>query len=812
MIPTSFVATASPATLGSPPCDEISMDQMEIKVESDSDEDMASVPDSLGGNPDPYWIQEWAPLDPKSRIASQVEFFNTCPRFNNAKPIYVLFYHAIQETILQAKAAPLTIATDPVARANLQSLRRYFEDFLVDARCLLRGNLERIKMSKYGHCQSVVDLENCLQDHADFLKQTEIMAFRLHIDKAWLNTSTLIHYCRKMVSLAKQRGPPDNLISSMQEAQPPTPSLLNGGPLSPELMRMNYEFTDAIWFEWIEGCTSYFEYWTADSTCKFPADDFLRHLSHYQLAMELSLKHKSVSDEKLSTLLMAAKEYMSQYRGYAAMILEIKYSTLKENVKNTDIYLTEAIFWHLADDLEVLINEAPPGIKAETWNDAVPAMLPQEKALAAKSAVNLLYKEFQIKRYPEDEGSYLWWLTWRNIKHLLPHMTSSLDLDAMRQDPEGLPITIEARDLALPFVEKNLSQLLTIVQKDNDALYQKAIESLVGDYCAHIDKYVQGKGDGQQRIYEQFARLSNTKRVPFIYLVRLEESLLKPEAKPNNASQMIAHRVVKRLNHIMEGPKMFKRWGFTNTGSVETYKPTSAWVKEQEAMRQSGFSLDDPEQAPSYSLSPSQAPGNGAGGGDDGDGDKKRDPFPRDNGWFSGSDEEFEVISPGGTKRVKKRKKGKRVGQFVTADTLTKAKLQQLGKLSRPDPDATGSESESKADDENKAGELVSGLHPLLDDSLEYHRRRLNALRVEQRSAVPNAQYPIPETAAPQRAAALQIARELADPGIFSVGPRAEDVQNYINPALRLPLTEEQTAAAQEGMSTQKADHLKCVE
>lgn len=800
----------SPAitTRPSPTSDSKVTEQITIKIEDGSDEDIRKVPSVREGNPDEGWLQEWSRLDLNSTVAGQVAFFDTCTRFNNSDAIYVEFFMTIQHTLLRAKAAAINISRDPIAKANLKSLQRYFEHFEDTSRCLLRSDLEKIKVFDYRQCRNVTDLEDIFKYNRTFLDYTRQMAFSLCLGKEW---EVLSKFVKKCINLDRELGLFDKLISSVQELQPAKSSLLMGGPLSSDLLEMDYELTDDIWLQWIEGCISYFEYWTTDSKWTFPAENFIRHLSHYRLAMELFLKHKTISDEKKPALLNAVKKYMGQYRDYAATKLETNYARLKENVKKSDIYLTEARFWDLAEDIEVLMNEPPQGVKVEAWDAVVPSMLPHDKVVAAQKAINVLYKEFQTKAYPEDEVAYLWLLTWRNIKHILPYLLSPPNLDAIRQQAEGLPITIEARDLALPFVEKNLSQLLSIVQNDNDALYQKDIEHLVGDYCAHIDRYVQGKGNGQERIYEQFARLSSTKRVPFAYLVSLEVSLLKPELQPTNSSQMVGHRVVMRLNHIMQGPKDFKRWELDDSGTFRTYFPTPRWIEEQQSLLQqaAGFNYHDHRTPSSPSSSnPTQSPvaGTGAAGGDDGDSNDKRNHSSEEDGESSGSDEEVEMISPGGTKRMEKRKKVRTTTKSVSAETLTKAKLENLAELAkRSDSDSTDTRSGSQADDEfEEDDEIMSGLHSSPADSLDYHRRRLMALRVEHRSAVPNAQYPLPESAAPQRAAALQIARELADPGIFTEGPRPEDVQNYINPALRLPLAEEDTAG-QQGMLCQKA-------
>lgn len=779
--------------------------QIRIKMESEVEEEVSKLPPFNGGNPDPFWVQEWRSMDLKSVIASQVEFFNTCPRFNNndSNHTYILFFKVIQFTFLQARAAPLSIAMDATANRNFKPFRTYFEDFSDQCRWMLRSDLDRIDLCDYRQCLDVADLENALQGFDQFLSMTKDMATSLCLHKEWEATWTHIRAAKKCVVLAKEHGLFDSVISSVQDLQPAHTSLNLEGPLSAEMLKMDYEFTDSVWCQWIESCVSYFEYWTADSTRKYPAEDFIRHLSHYRLAMELFLKHESIAENKLSALVKAAKKYMSQYSECAAVQLETKYATLKENVKNTSIYLTEARFWQLADDIEVFMNETPSGIETETWHTTVPVMLPRDKVWAAKNAINVLYKEFQIKRYPEDEVAYLWLLTWRNIKHLLPYLTSPSDLDDIRQVAGASPVTIEARDLALPFVESNLIQLLTIVRKDNDALYQKEIQTLIGDYCAHIDRYVRGQGEGQERIYEQFASLSNTKRIPFVYMVRLEETLLTEEASPVNGAQMIAHRVVKRLNHIMEGPKEFKRWELMGDSAVKTYSPTSTWVEEQQALKSAaGFDLGD--RGESF-RGPSQSPaaGAGAGGGDDGDGNDRRNQFSANSAESSGSDEEIEVVSPGGTKRMEKRKKAKRfTPPLPSADALTKVKLELISELSKgadfssthagPSPKVNGG-------DEDESDTIEPGVPFIHEDSLGYHRRRLRALRVEQHSAVPNAQYPLPETAAPQRAVSLQITRELADSGIYTDGPRPEDVQNYISPPLRLPLTEEEVVAARRG-------------
>ena len=798
--PSSDVASSQTPHVSSTPISQ-SADDIAIKIESDSDEGTSTIGDCTcdNGNPDLFWIKEWNTLDLRSAVASQVEFFKTSPRFDKSQFYYITFFMAIHRTLHAAKKDP-AVQKDETARADLKSLRIYFEDYEDTFRGILWEQLDAIKRSDYNLCDCFKALELTSWNQRDFLNRVELMVLYLDLVNEWTEASDIVKCLIQMLAAFKQGGSADKLVFSLQDVQPAEAPLHMAGPLSPEMLKMNYEFTDDIWCRWIMGCIAYFAYWTADSARKLPSEKFLRHLSHYRLAMELFIRHKSVSEERRYTLLKFAKKYMLQYRDHAAMKLEKTYARLKEDVKSAGIYLTEAHFWSLAGDVEVLLNEPPLDITIETWDDAVPSLLPRDKVLAAKNAVNILYNEFQMKRYPEDEVSYLWSLTWRNIKHTLPYLVSPIEEDG------GRYVTIEARDLALPFVEKNLSQLLTIIRKDNDALYQKEIESLVADYCAHIDRYVKGVGEGQTRIYEQFSRLSNTKRVSFVYLVMLEESLLKQGVKPSNESQIVAHRVVKRLNHIMEGPKNFERWEITETGEMKTYSPTSTWIREQNSLNQAaGFNYDNMGLFPSSpSYGPSQSPktGNGAGGNDDGD-SEKRDPTSGGNDESSSSDEEVEVISAGGTKHKMKVKKARKAESFVDAETLTKAKLEQLAELAKgpdSDPKITTPGFQAANKDEEEEDTVMSGCHLVPADSLDYHRRRLKALREQEVSAVSNAQYPLPETAAPQRAAALQIAREVADPGIFTDGPRPEDVQNYINPALRLPSVGEEIGNGEKGM------------
>jgi hypothetical protein len=768
----------------------------EINIEEDFEEDVRNVPGIGEGNPDSGWISEWSRMDLNSTLASQIAFFGTRPRFSNSDLGYVCFFITSQHTLLLAKTAAITSSQDPVANANLKSLQRYFEDFKDTSKRLLKADLEKVRADDFRHYRNVTDVEATFRQNRAFLDFTREMAFTLCLGEDW---ESLSRYLDKCFTLDREIGYFDTFIPAVHVPQPAELSLLMAGPLSSDLLEMDYKFTDEIWLRWVESCISYFEYWATNSRGTFPAEDFIRHLSHYRLAMGLFLKHKIISDQEQSVLLEAVKKFMTRYRDYAATRLEKKYAVLKENVKSSDIYRTEARFWDLAEDVDVFMNEPPPGIIAEAWAAVVPSMLPLDNVMAAQKAVNVLYTEFQTKRYPEDEAAYLWLLTWRNIKHILPYFLAPPNMDAILQEADGPSIIIQARDMALPFVEENLSQLLFIVRKDNDALYQKEIEQLVGDYCAHIDMYVQGKGKGQERIYEKFTRLSRTKRVPFAYLVGLEESLLKPELPPTNGSQMVAHRVVMRLNHILEGRGASKRWDLKHNGTLKKYIPTATMIKEEQSSLQPGGTFkyhDDGFSSPaSRGQLGSQAANVGAGVGDDDDGDDKRDhPFQR-HGESSGFEEEVEVVSLGGTKRIEKRKRAK-----TAAGTLTKVKLEDFAELaktseSNPADAMAGSQAyDDEFEEDDDDDEIMSGFHFSPADSLDYHRRRLAALRVEQQSAVPNAQYPLPETAAPQRAAALQIAREMADPGIFSEGPRPGDVQNYINPVFRLPLVEDHTA------------------
>jgi hypothetical protein len=460
----------------------IQPNQPVIKLESGSDVDISTDPSALGGNPDPRIVVEWGALDLKSRIEKQVDFFKSCPRFKSCgSPTYIAFYFSIFSTILAARNASETIRKDEMAEQNLRLLGLYFQDFLDRSRWLVREDFLRINLTDYVRCESLENLAKFLKKNSDFLHFTKDFAFAAEVGDEWTETMRFILSAKKTLRFN------ENILPTIHNSLIVQSSANVDGPLSLELMKMDYEFTDEIWSLWVEGCITYFERWTASPERKLPAKDFIRHLSHYQLAMELFLRHEVISEEQQSKLLQLAQNYMSLFSDHTAMKLEVKYAKLKEHVNRASIHLTEAKFWHLADDIEVLMSEPPQGISPEIWSNAVPSMLPRDKVLTAKNAVNTLYKEFQMKRYPEDEAAYLWFLTWRNIKLMLPYMTSRYNPDAIQGGADKLPSVIEARDLAVPFLDDNFPKLLAIVRKDNDALYQKEIESLVGEYCAFID-------------------------------------------------------------------------------------------------------------------------------------------------------------------------------------------------------------------------------------------------------------------------------------------------------------------------------------
>jgi hypothetical protein len=727
------------------------------------------------GNPSTAWIRKWKKMDLKSAIASQVEFFQACPTFKRELDYsYVVFFMAIHKTIEAAKRDTETIVNDPIARRNLEALHHLYDGFAPVCKAALRDDLKEICEHEYITQQAPNEAIKELDADCQFLKETNKMAFYLRLALEWAQ-------CDKKLQDAKQ--------DTITQVKPPESEEDQRGPITPELREMDYEFAENIWVEWMESCVAYFQHWTSDPKRKVPATDFIRHISHFQLAMELFIKHKSVSEKDMATLKILAKTYMGQYQQYAAVKLESKYADLKDMVKTTNIYKVEASFFDLSEDLEIMMNEVPKDVNPDLWIEAVPALLPQDKVVLAKNAVNVLYKEFQTKRYPEDEVAYLWLLTWKNIKHTLPYHLSPVEMKALEAKHKKDQV-IEPRDLAVPFVHDNLTELIDVLRKDNDAYYQKEIESLVGKYCLNIDNYGNGTGPGSKRVYEQFGRLGNVKRVPFVCLVDLEESLLEEEVKPTKSSQVIAHRVVRRLNHIMEGPKTFTRWIMTASGTLKTYSPTSTWVNEQVAQKEKSGGLDFYKDFNTSFSSPpdhssSGAPGGNGGsgnnhggsgsGGNDGEG-------PGSGGDESSSEEEVEEESPGGTKRLMKRKKSK----SPKTSGLTKEKLEKLTKLLEDRQSPGSNETTPGSTDEDE--EIRPGIHPQPADSLDYHRRRLSLRRIEQPSAFANAQYPLPESAASQRAAALQIARELSNSGIHTDGPRPEDVENYVNPTLRLPL------------------------
>lgn len=793
-----------------------------IKRESGSNNGQDNVPSMIPDNPDPFWLREWETLDLGSAMASQVKFLKTNPKVNNSNPSYVYFFNKIQNTLLRAKDPANHVLDAPVTKDLFLSLRKYFAEFAKRTKSLLRDDLEGIKDAAHGHFQTTADLENFLFDQDDFLSQTRPMASLTGLGDDWMTALASLGVAKKTLGLAEPRGAIDG--DKLSEQDNHLVSLTGfAGPLSAELLKMDYTFDDSIWSRWIEGCIAYFSCWTADSTRKSPPGDFIRHISHYHLAIELSIRRPSTLNERIAMLVKLAKTYMRQFRGCAAAMLEKRYSELKQSVLKADLFQTEAAFSRLAEDLEILMNEPPKDIRVEAWDDVSPAMLPHDKVVGAQNALTLLYKEFQAKRYPEDEVAYLWLLVWRNIKHTLPYFLSVLRSDT---ESNGPPVSISPRDLAIPFVRKNALQLGSIVQRDNDAMFPREIERLVGDYCTLIDEYARGEGKDQDLIYEQFSQLSTSERVPSVCLTTLERSLLISQVEPTNTSQAIVHRVARRLNYIMGGPKEFKRWYYTQDGFVQTYSPSVRWIQEQdESRRSAGCTPDGPNGPPSRSSPLPLASTSGtisavAAGGDEGsdsdDNDKKCLP-PGDDKHSSNSEGEIEEVSPGGTRRMVRQKKARDVEEPVTAGVLTKEKLDRLAQLSEiPDSDLTGSVSRSRPEDKSNSSEgegseelevIVSGFHLSPTDSLDYHRRRLGLLRVEEPSAVPNAQYPLPETAAPQRAAALQISRELADPGFSTEGPRPQDVQNHINPTLLLPSIEGDDVASNAGMFSTHHHH-----
>ena len=771
---------------------------------SDTDEEEFSYKRE---RPNLIWITHWEHLDVRAAIVSQIAFFRSRPYFNNASSDYILFFIAIQSTIEAARNSPSPLAEDLTAVENLATLIAHFKSFSKQCRKLLSNDLSRIQAHEYRECGTFKDFQITFESHSIFLSRAKSLALTTGLLQEWQATEDCLRDIRS-AWLLDQR-PEVQIMETTRTQDPPieAQTAVEDGPLSPALLGMDCDFTEGIYDQWLRGCMAYFGVWTADPEQTVPAENFLLHFAHYRSAMGLFLRHGPIPEVKVIKLRNAVERYVRQYQPYTMAMLEDEFASLKADIESQTINLAEAKFYSLASQVEVILNEVPPDIPTDTWTSSVVPMVPKPKALEAKTALNLLYEEFQIRRYPEDERSYLWWLTWRNLKFVFASAHKDDDWDGKTED--GVD-DLEALELTLGFVKQHKGQLTKLVQTGFDALHQPEIAILVKEYCAYIDRYVQGEAEDQARLYPQFSILSITKPVPFNYLVSFEEVLLNSKLEPSDDDQIISHRVVKRLNYITGGPASLERWTETADGKLIVNTVTYASGTDvpggniKEAVNPTDTEKPD-STSPNEGKNPprAEAAAGGAGGGGSDGSDDGRQPYDPDLGLpdyessSSSSSSTTSLAEVGSSTRGSKQEHGA-AGRKESPETLTAPKLEWLLDQQKAESAASGNSSNSASNAQGEKGfsydnaedPVMPAIGLIPPSSTEHHRRRLEATRLELPSAVPNAQYPLPETRSVLTAVARQVMRELSEPGVATTGPDPNDVLPQVDPPLRLPRSE----------------------
>ena len=511
--------------------------------------------------------------------------------------------------------------------------------------------------------------------------------------------------------------------------------------------------------------------------------------------------------------------------------IQQRFRDLKKLTDSQPLGRAELICFEFAKDIRSLAMEwdGLESASPEEWNYMAPRFVSEASAAKAADDFEQDYLAFQDQTYADAELSRLWLLVWRTLK-VVQFPLPEEPAEVLLPGEESKVSKVEPFAIERAFFESdgqpspNQLSLSSFVQT-GDVNNPQWIEVFVSKYCDHVAKC----HDEKEKYYWQFSTME-PKPVPKIVVTTLQASNQQPTPHPE--WNMLLHRIVLRLNRLLGGQKVLKRWWHDKETQELAYldvSKSSAGIRERGQGRSSGGAATtdcgngNKEKGNGGSDKPfgrsnlgSQTGGAAGNGGQDRDGSSDGNGGDRKNQGGNST-------SPNGTSSISSNIPSEILSEDEENQTCP---ARTLPIPTREEPDAFAKNSASPesrqlpflglADDEAAAagverllrefGDSVS-VNPMAssvspDSNQENFIPPVDAGPLATRvlsSDFTWAQYPLGETRASERAQSVQIAREMRQRGITTSGPHVEDVQNIALGPLRLTSNPEDMDASQTG-------------
>jgi hypothetical protein len=564
-------------------------------------------------------------------------------------------------------------------------------------------------------------------------------------------------------------------------------------------------------------------------TAKAQTSDIFRDLHTLKLCITQLFSDSIVLEIPLEQLL--GKEKLQAYRAWglrfeaiwaapAISAIQQRFWDMRNLIDRQPLGCTELSCFEFAKDLESLAMkwDCPDHASLADWNHLTPRLVSAASAAKAADDFEQEYLAFQNHAYASAEVTRLWLLVWRTLKAV------------------QFPLAKEPGEVLLPGEESKISKIDTFAiervffgcaenpssnqaslsnfVQTGDANNPQWIEEFVSKYCSHVAKC----HDEKKKYYWQFSTMGPNP-IPTIVVSTLQASNEQAIAHPE--WNMLLHRVVLRLNHLLGDQKVLKRWWYdkgTHSLAYLDVQKCSASIPETAQChsiggapattsggRTKGNGNDAPDE-PSSRLLPrnpnssvlgdtlrgaagncgkdGEGPGDGSGGDRKSQGRTRESSTTSDNSSSANGDDQENKTPP------------------VSALPLaTKAQLDALARNSispgspqlGPEYDDTAAVEARKILDHFTTAVprklIASSVSPENSSNQENVVLPVDAGCLPTRvmpSAFPWVNYPLGETRASERAMGMQIAREMCERGVMTSGPHVEDVENIVPKPLRL--------------------------
>ena len=567
-------------------------------------------------------------------------------------------------------------------------------------------------------------------------------------------------------------------------------------------------------------------------TPKAQTSDIFRDLHTLKLCIAQLFSDSIELEIPIEQLL--GKEKLQAYRAWglrfeaiwaapAISAIRQRFWDMKSLIGGQPLGRTELNCFEFAKDLESLAMkwDCPEHASLADWNHLAPRLVSAASAAKAADDFEQEYLAFQNHAYASAEVTRLWLLVWRTLKAVRFPLAKEPD-EVLLPGEESKISTIDAFAIERTFFgcaenpASNQASLSNFVQT-GDANNPQWIEGFVSKYCNHVAKC----HDEKEKYYWEFSTMGPNP-IPTIVVSTLQTSNEQAIAHPE--WNILLHRIVLRLNHLLGDQKVLKRWWCDKGTHSLVYldvQKCSASIPERAQCHSIGSAptttggrvtkgnSNDAPDGPSgrpfprnpnslvLGNAPREAAGNGGkdgkGPGDGNGGDRKSQGRTGESPTTSGSsssandDDQENKTPPVGALPL-----ATKAQLDAFARDSTSPGSPQIPQLGPGYDDAAAAEVRRFFDHFTTAvpGESVSSsVNPENSSNQENVVPPVDAGRLPTRvmpSAFPWVNYPLGETRASERAMGMQIAREMRERGVMTSGPHVEDVENIVPQPLRL--------------------------